>query len=117
MITLVKTTQVFTTEKKFGEGKKRNTLYVVNDKGQFRFLDQEMEDPGVYAIYQHVSETFYSLLLNTNKRLNEICSTWYLVPQTHLFDKHSICNNVENMDQRGARLFYCKSYLGSLEPG
>ena len=116
MITLVKTTQVFTTEKKFGEGKKRNTLHVVNVKGQFRFLDQEMKDQGVYAIYQYVSETFYSLLLNTNKRLIEICSTWYLVSQTHLFGRHSIHNNVENMDQRGVRLFYCKSYLGLLEP-
>ena len=103
MITLVKTTQVFTTEKKFGEGKKRNTLHVVNVKGQFRFLDQEMKDQGVYAIYQYVSETFYSLLLNTNKRQIEICSTWYLVSQTHLFGRHSIRNNVENMDQRGVR--------------
>ena len=49
---------------------------MVNDKGQFRFLDQEIEDSGVYGIYQYVSETIYSLLVNTNKRLNEIHSTW-----------------------------------------
>ena len=44
-------TEVFTTEKKFGEGKKRNILHMVNDKGQFSFLDQEIEDLGVYGIY------------------------------------------------------------------
>ena len=66
--------KVFTKEKEFG--KKRNILYVVNDKGQFRYLDQEIEDSGVYGIYQYVSETIYSLLVNTNKKLNEIHSTW-----------------------------------------
>ena len=97
-------TEVFTKEKEFG--KKRNILYVVNDRGQFRFLDQEIEDSGVYAIYQYVSETIYSLLVNTNKRLNEIHSTWYLIFRTHPLDRHQVSNKVENIDQRGVRLFF-----------
>ena len=108
-------TEVFTTEKKFGEDKNRNILCVINDKGQFRFLDQEIEDPGFYGIYQYISETFYSLLVNTNKRLKEIYSTWYLISQTHLLDGHQISNNVENIDQRVVRLLYCKSGLGLLD--
>ena len=35
-----------------------------------------------------MSETFYLLLVNTNKRLNEIYNTWYLILQTHLLDGH-----------------------------
>ena len=88
---------------------------MVNDKGQFRFLDQEIEDPGFYGIYQYISETFYSLLVNTNKRLKEIYSTWYLISQTHLLDGHQISSNVENIDQRVVRLLYCKSGLGLLD--
>ena len=84
---------------------------MVNDIGQFRFLDQEIEDPGVYSIYQYVSETFYLLLVNTNKKLSKIYSTLYLISQTHLLDRHQISNNVENIDQRCVRLFYCKSGL------
>ena len=77
-ITIAKTPRKFSQQKKkFEEGKKRNILFVVNDKGQFSFLDQEIENPGVCSIYQYVSETFYALLVNTNKRLNEIYSTWY----------------------------------------
>ena len=78
-------TEVFTTEKEFEEGKKRNILYVVNDKGQFRFLDQEIEDPGVYGIYQYVSETFYSPLVNTNKRLNVRISCMRISSVSHTY--------------------------------
>ena len=88
---------------------------MVSDIGQFRFLDQETEDPGVYGIYQYVSETFYSLLVNTNKKLSKIYSTWHLISRTHLLDRHQISNNVENIDQRCVRLFYCKSGLGLLD--
>ena len=53
--------------------------------------------------------------MNTNKRLNEIYNTWYLILQTHLLDGHQTSKNVETIDQRGVRLFYCKSVLGLLD--
>ena len=53
--------------------------------------------------------------MNTNKRLNEIYNTWYLILQTHLLDGHQTSKNVETIDQRGVRLFYCKSGLGLLD--
>ena len=53
--------------------------------------------------------------MNTNKRLNEIYNTWYLILQTHLLDGHQTSKNVETIDQRGVKLFYCKSGLGLLD--
>ena len=104
-------TEVFTTEKKYNEGKTRNIIYLVNETGQFKFLDNEIKDPGRYGLYQYISETFYSVLLKTNKRLNEIYSTWYHIPKNNLLNGHLILKNfqsTEHIDQRGVRLFYCR---------
>ena len=49
-------TEVFTTEKKiYNEGKTRNVTYLVNETGQFKFLDNEIKDPGWYGLYQYIS--------------------------------------------------------------
>ena len=50
-------TEVFTTEKKYNAGKKKN-IYLVNDKVQFRCLDYEIRNLGYYRIYHYISETF-----------------------------------------------------------
>ena len=59
-------TEVFTTEKKYNEGKTRNFIYLLNETEQFKFLGNEIKDPGRYGSYQYISETFYSILLRTN---------------------------------------------------
>ena len=38
-----------------------------------------------------------------------------MISQTHLLVGHQISNNVENIDQRGVRLFNCKSELELLD--
>ena len=38
-----------------------------------------------------------------------------MISRTHLLDGHQISNNVENIDQGGVMLFYCKSGLGLLD--
>ena len=88
-------TEVFPTEKKYNEGKTRNIIYVVNEAGQFKFLDNEIKDPGQYWLYQYISETFYSILLKTNERLNEIYSTWYHIPKNTLLTGHLILKNFQ----------------------
>ena len=44
-------TEVFTTEKKHNKGKTRDIIYLVNKTGQFKFLDNEIKDPGRYGLY------------------------------------------------------------------
>ena len=103
-------TDVFTTEKKYKEGKTGNIIYLVNDTGQFKFLDNEIKDLQRYGLYQYISETFYSILMKTNKRLNEIYSTWYYIPKNTLLNRHLRLKNfksAEHIDQRGVRLFHC----------
>ena len=40
-------TQKFLPQKKiYIEGKTRNTIYLVNEAGRFKFLDNEIKDPG-----------------------------------------------------------------------
>ena len=48
--------------------KEKLEICLVNETGQFKFLDNETKDPGRYGLYQYISETFYSVLLKTNKR-------------------------------------------------
>ena len=81
-------TEVFTTEKKYNEGKTRNFIYLLNETEQFKFLDNEIKDPGWYRSYQYISETFYSILLKTNKRLHKIYSTSYHIPKNTLLNGH-----------------------------
>ena len=79
--------------------------------GQFKFLDNGIKYPGRYGLYQYISETFYSILLKTNKRLNEISCTWYHNTKNTLLNGHLILKNfqsAEHIDQRGVRLFYCR---------
>ena len=104
-------TEIFTTEKKHNEGKTRSITYLVNETGQFKFLNNEIKDPGRYVLYQQISETFYSILLKANKRLNKIYSTWYHIPKSTLLNGELILKNFEStqhIDQRGVRLFYCR---------
>ena len=57
------------------------------------------------------NKTFYSISLITNKRLNEIYSTWYHLPKNTLLNGHLLLINfqsTEHIDQRSIRLFYCR---------
>ena len=109
-------TEVFTTEKKYNEGKTRNFIYLLNETEQFKFLGNEIKDPGRYGSYQYISETFYSILLRTNKRLHKIYSTSYHIPKNTLLNGHLILKNfhtehidrTEHIDQRDVWLFYCR---------
>ena len=59
-VTCQKMAQTFLPQKKkYNEGKTRNIIYLVNEIGQFKFLDNEIKDPGWYGLYQYLSETFY----------------------------------------------------------
>ena len=58
-----------------------------------------------------ITETFYSILLKTNKRLNEICNTWYHIPQNTLLNGHLMLKNFQStkhINQRDVRLFCCR---------
>ena len=98
-------TEVFTTEKKiYNEGKTRNVTYLVNETGQFKFLDNEIKDPGRYGLYQ----------LKTNKILNETYSTWYQISKNTLLNEHLTLKNfqsTEHIHQSDIRLFYCRSRI------
>ena len=103
-VTCQKTTQKFLPQrKKYNEGKTRNIIYLVNKTGQFKFLDNEIKDPGQYGLCQYISKTFYSILLKTNKRLNEIYSTWWHIPKNF--------QGAEYIDQRDVRLYYYRFAL------
>lgn len=45
--------------------KKDNITYVVDWESKFRFLVDEISNPGKYCVDHYVSERFYSLLSNT----------------------------------------------------
>ena len=103
--------EVVTTEKNYNVGKTRNIIYLANETGQFKFLDNETKDLGRHGLYQFISETFYFTLLKTNKTLNESYSTWYHIPENTLLNGHLILKNfksTEHIDQRSVRLFYCR---------
>ena len=98
----------FYNKKKYNGGKKENILYLVNDKHQFRYLDYKIKNPCYYIIYHYVSQSFHSLLLQRNKRLGGIYSTWYVISTKILIDGHPINDNIEQIDQRVVRLFFVK---------
>ena len=81
-------TKVFTTEQKFSNGYKKNIYSIVNDQGQFKFLEKDIEDPGPYGVYHYISETFYQLLKETNIRLNGLYNTCYLVSKSNFQKGH-----------------------------
>ena len=94
---------------------KRKTFYLINDKHQFRCLDYKIKNPCYYSIYHYASQTFHSLLLQMNKRLSGIYSTWYLISTKILIDAHLINDNIEQLDQRVVRLFFVKFGVGYLD--
>ena len=61
-------TDVFTTEEKYGEGKNYKITYVVNKYSEFKFLgSQVVPYQGPYGIYQYIPQTFYNILVKSNK--------------------------------------------------
>ena len=65
------------------------------------------------------NETIYSISLKTNKRLNEICSTWYHIPKNTLLNGHLLVINfqsTDHIDQRSIMLFYCRFGEGDWDP-
>lgn len=69
-------TDVFTIEEKYSNGKTEKILYVVDKDKKFRFLDEEIKNPGIYGIYHCISESFYSVLLNSNPCITEVYLTY-----------------------------------------
>ena len=97
--------------KKYNEGKTRNIIFLVNEKWQFKFLENKMENLRRYGLNHFISETFYSISWKINKRLNEIYSTWYHLPKNTLLNGHLILiifQSTDHIDQRSVRLFYCR---------
>lgn len=69
-------TDVFTIEEKYSNGKTEKILYVVDKDKKFRFLDEEIKNPGIYSIYHYINESFYSILLNSNPCITEAYLTY-----------------------------------------
>ena len=121
-------TDVFTTEEKYGEGKKDKIIYVVNKYSEFKFLGSRVVPyQGPYGIYQYIPETFYNILVKSNKELKNSYSMWHWISKNTLtqgtyYDpinkttvgRHLVLRRkTENLtDERGIRLFYAKSGLG-----
>ena len=65
-IILNKMIQMFLQQKKnILINKKDNITYVVDWESKFRFLVDEISNPGKYCVDHNISERFYSLLSNT----------------------------------------------------
>ena len=121
-------TDVFTTEEKYGEGKKDEIIYVANKYSEFKFLGSRIVPYQVpYRIYQYIPETFHNILVKSNKELKSSCSMWYWISKNtlkqgtyyHPVNKKTVGRHpllrrkTENLtDERGIRLFYAKSSLG-----
>ena len=119
-------TDVFTTGEKYGEGKKDKIIYVVNKYSEFKFLGSRVV-PYQGPIYQYIPETFYNILVKSNKELKNSYSMWHWISKSTLtqgtyYDpinkttvgRHLVLRRkTENLtNKRGIRLFYAKSGLG-----
>ena len=82
-----------------------------------RFLDKEIQNPGIYGIYHYISESFYAILLNTNSLLLDIYSTWYNISKNSISANHPLTRSkpLQHFDERAIRLFYCCHGLGKMD--
>ena len=63
-------TDIFTIEEKYSEGKKDKIIFVVNKYSEFKFLGSRVVPyQGPNGIYQYIPETFYNILIKSNKEL------------------------------------------------
>ena len=46
--------------------KKNKILHVVDENYKFKFLDDKIENAGQYGVCHQISESFYTILLETN---------------------------------------------------
>ena len=107
---------------------KKTIIYVVNKYSEFKFLgSQVVPYQGPYGLYQYIPETFYNILVKSNKELKNSYSTWHWISKNTLTQgtyynpinkttvgRHLVLRRkTENLtDERGIRLFYTKSGLG-----
>ena len=99
---------VITTEEKFSKGKTKGIVYMLNKYGQF-----DIRKDGFY--YHYISEKFYSSLLRTQKRLNEIYNSWYSISKANISNGHPLSKAIKSKDEKGLRLFYCNNNLGEFD--
>ena len=95
-----KTPNLTTIQEKFSKGKSKAIAYILNKRKQF-----SIRKAGFY--HHYVSKTFYSSLLRTQKRLNEIYNTWYSISKANISNGHPLLKAIKNIDEKGLRLFYC----------
>ena len=100
-------TEVFTTKQKFSNGYQKNISFIVNNQGQFKFLEKDIEDLGPYRVYHYISETFYQVLKETNSRVNNVYNTWYLISKSNFQKGHPVRKNIKStIDLVGIKLLY-----------
>ena len=101
-------TNVIATEENFSKGKTKAIVYILSKHGQF-----SIRKDGFY--HHYISETFYSSLLRTQKRLNETYNTWYSISRTNISNGHPLSKAIKNINEKGLRLFYCNKNLGQFD--
>ena len=68
------------------------------------------------SFYHHyIKETFYSSLLRTQKRLNEIYNTWYSISKAKISNGHPLSKAITSIDEKGFRRFYCNKNLSEFD--
>ena len=95
------------TQEKFSKGKSKAIAYILNKREQF-----SIRKDGFY--HHYVCETFYSSLLRTQKRFNEIYITWYSISKADISNGHPLLKAIKNIDEKGLRLFYCNKNVVNL---
>ena len=74
-------TNVIKTEEKFSKGKAKAIAYTLNKHRQFPIRKD--------------GETYYSFLLRTQKRLNEIYNTWYSISKANTSNGHLLSKAIK----------------------
>ena len=101
-------TNVIATEENFSKGKTKAIVYILNKYGQFSIRKDGF-------CHHYISETFYSSLLRTQKRLNETCNTWDSISRANISNGYPLSKAIKNIDEKGPRLLYCNKNLGEFD--
>ena len=81
-------TNVIKTEEKFSKRKAKTIACTLNKHRKF-----SIRKDGFY--HHYISETYYSFLLRTQKRLTEICNTWYSISKANISNEHPLSKAIK----------------------